>query len=269
MRTLLRIAIAVLAAAGGLAVLALLLQRRLLYFPERQEPASASRHAARLGLAPVRDPAGAIAGWRAAHPSGRPLATAVVLHGNAGHALHREYLAEVLRAPGVPALDVILLEYPGYGARPGSPTQASLVRAAVDAVDAAPAGPVLLVGESLGTAVAALAAAERRERVTGLLLVTPLASVAAVGRRHYPVLPALLVRDRFESAPALERYGGPAFFLVAGRDEVVFADLGLSLHGAYPGPKRLFVQERATHNAVRYDPADPMWRDAVAFLLGN
>lgn len=228
------------------------------------------REAVRLGLVPFRDGAGALLGWRSPHPSGRAEAVAVVLHGNAGHALHRTYLPRVLQAPGVPPVDVVLLEYPGYGPRPGRPGEAALVEAAVEAVDRlASASPLLLVGESLGTGVASLAAARRPAAVRGLLLVTPLASVPAVARRHFPLVPGFLLRDRFESAPALARFGGPAVFLLAGEDEVVFADLGRALHGAHPGPKRLLVQEGASHNGVRYDVRDPIWRESVSFLLGR
>jgi pimeloyl-ACP methyl ester carboxylesterase len=195
---------------------------------------------------------------------------AIVLHGNAGHALHRTYLPRVLQGPGVPPVDVVLLEYPGYGPRPGRPSEAVLVEAAVGAVDRlAPSSPLLLVGESLGTGVASLAAARRPAAVRGLLLVTPMASVPAVARRHAVLVPGFLLRDRYESGPALARFGGPVVFLVAGADEVVFADLGRALHGGYPGPKRLLVQEGATHNGLRYDPLDPAWRESVSFLLGR
>lgn len=258
-----------LASGAGLAVLFLFAQRRLLYFPERQEPEAAVRDAARLGLAPFRDGAGALLGWRSPHPSGRAGAVAVVLHGNAGHALDRTYLRHVLQAPGVPPVEVVLLEYPGYGPRPGRPGEASLVEAAVEAVDRlAPSAPVLLVGESLGTGVASLAAARRPAAVRGLLLVTPLSSVPAVAGRHAPLVPGFLLRDRYESGPALARFGGPAVFLLAGDDEVVFADLGRALHAGHPGPKRLAVQEGASHNGLRYDARDPFWRESVAFLLG-
>jgi pimeloyl-ACP methyl ester carboxylesterase len=267
---LLRLLAGTLAAAVGLAIVFLAAQRRFLYFPERQDPEAAARDASHLGLDPVRDRAGALLGWRSPHPTGRAEGVAIVVHGNAGHALHRAYLPRVLQGPGVPPLDVVLLEYPGYGPRQGRPTEASLVGAAVEAVDLlAPGGPVLLVGESLGTGVASLAAARRSRMVRGLLLVTPLASVPAVARRHAPHLPGFLLRDRYESGPALARFGGRVVFLLAGDDEVVFADLGRRLHDGYPGEKRLVVQEGASHNGLRYDARDPTWREAVSFLLAR
>lgn len=245
--------------------------RRLLYFPERQDPARAAAEARRLGLAPWLDPAGRTMGWREPAPPPPPRARLVVLHGNAGSALDRTYFREVFPARhGALPVEVLLLEYPGYGPRPGEPTEERLVAACREAVEELrrEPGPVVLVGESLGSAVAALCAAARPASVDGLLLVTPLASVPAVAKRLYGVAPSFLIPDAYRADEALPRYGGPVGFLVAGRDEVVFPDLGLALHAAYPGRKRLWMDEGAGHNTVRYDPADGRWTEMLEFLLG-
>jgi hypothetical protein len=41
------------------------------------------------------------------------------------------------------------------------------------------------------------------------------------------------------------------------------------LADGYAGPKRCWVQAGRGHNTVRYDPRDPMWREAVAGLLAG
>jgi uncharacterized protein len=264
----LRIVALLAAIAAAALVLVWLLQRRLLYFPERTDRATAERRARSLGLEPWTD-GGTLIGWRARHPAGAR-GRLVVLHGNAGDALDRAHYvgAFAFASPALP-LDVYLLEYPGYGPREGAPSQAALVAAARAAVVAARRdgpGPVLVAGESLGSGVAALTAAEEPASVDGLLLVTPLASVPAVARRHYGPLPALVHRDAYRADLELPRYGGRAAFLVAGRDEVVFADLGRALFDAYPGPKRLWVDERATHNGLDWRPGLARWREMIEFL---
>lgn len=245
-----------------------LAQRRLLYFPTRSDLAGSSRLARAAGLEPWLDGAGRFIGWHAPLPGVAPLARAVVLHGNAGCALDRTYLRDVLQGPGLPPIEVFLLEYPGYGPRSGSPSEEAIVAAVVEAIDLLGDGlPVFLVGESLGSSAAALAAAAR-PRVAGLLLVTPLASVTAVARRHYPIVPSFLVRDAFRADLALPRYGGRVAFLIAGRDEVVFADLGRALFHAYPGPRRLWEEPPAFHNTLRFNPSDPFWTEVWEFLRG-
>jgi fermentation-respiration switch protein FrsA (DUF1100 family) len=126
---------------------------------------------------------------------------------------------------------------------------------------------VILLGESLGSAVAALAAAKDPSVADALILVTPLANLPSVARRHYKVVPRWLVRDKLEGDAALLRYVGPVGFLVAGRDEVVFPDLGVALYEARRGPRRLWIDPLARHNEVDYDPRLSRWREMVEFAL--
>jgi len=265
--------LAILCAALALMLLAVWsLQRRFLYFPERSDRATSERRARALGLEPWVGDGGTLLGWRARNPAGAR-GKLLVLHGNAGSALDRAYFVTALAsaAPELP-LDVFLAEYPGYGPREGEPTQPALLAAARSAIAAARGagpGPLLVAGESIGSGVAALAAAEAPAEVEGLLLVTPLASVPAVARRHYPFVPAFVHRDSWRADRALPRYGGPVAFVVAGRDEVVFADLGRALFAAYPGPKRLWVEEGATHNGLDWRAGLPRWREIVEFLAAR
>src|SRR5919204_1898488 len=168
------------ALSGALLAVLTGLQRRLLYFPVREDLARATERARRAGLE-TWSIGGRFLGWRAAS-SAPPRAVLLVLHGNAGSALDRLYFREVFQSAG--AVEVVLLEYPGYGPRHGDPSQESLVAACREAVTLLrrDALPLVLVGESLGSAVAVLAAAEQPGDVAGLLLVTPLASVTAVAR---------------------------------------------------------------------------------------
>ena len=242
------------------------LQRKLLYFPDRYTEPEAIARAARLGFAPWRAPSGALIGF--VRPgTGTVRGRVLVLHGNAGSALDRVPYADALARLGV---GVALVEYPGYGARAGAPTLASLTGAAEEAVDAAAreGGPVWLLGESLGSGVAARAAAARPEAVRGIILVTPFAELAAVARLHYGPVAGALLRDRFAPVRDLATFRRPVVVLVAGRDEVVSPEQGRALFRALPGPKRLVEQPGATHNGL--DLADPsLWTEAIGFLEGG
>ncbi len=250
---------------AGVCLLAFVLQRRLMYFPDRYPERAAIEVAERLGVEAWRDAQGALVGWRVP-AEGAPLARVMVLHGNAGSALDRLPYAAALAPLGV---EVWLLEYPGYGPRSGQPSLRSLSEAAVAAArDLAAMGPepVVLLGESLGSGVAARTAALAPEAVRGLILVTPYARMAEVARIHYPFLPGFLVRDRWSPIDDLAGFRGPVAVLVAGRDEVVTPAQGRELFEALPGPKRLWVQEGATHNGIVFGPAEA--EETIGFVTG-
>jgi len=204
-----------------------------------------------------------------ADPAGPVRGTAIVFHGNAGHVGDRAWYARALAPLG---LRVILAEYPGYGPRAGALGEASFVADAEQTVALAHrqvGGPLLLVGESLGAAVAAAAAAQQRELTAGLLLITPWDRLAHVGAHHYPWLPVKwMLRDDYDSLARLAGFDRPVLVAVAERDSVVPARFGRALHAGLPGPKRLVVFEAADHNdwPARVDAG--WWRAAVAFALG-
>ena len=203
-----------------------------------------------------------------AEPAGVPRATAIVLHGNAGHVGHRRKYAEMLTPLG---LRVILAEAPGYGPRAGKPDEASLVADAAETIALARrlyAGPLLLVGESLGSGVAAAAAARQPDVLAGLLLILPWDRLTHVAAHHYPWLPVdWLLRDRYESVDHLAGFQRPVLVAVAGRDTLVPARFGVALHAALPGPKRLHEAPLASHNDWYGHVDEAWWQAAVDFLL--
>ena len=239
-------------------------QDRLLYFP------------AQTTIARVAE--GALKAWPSAQdfrglvaePQGPVRGTVVVFHGNAGHVGHRGYYVKPLAALG---LRVILAEYPGYGPRPGAVGEASMVPDAAQTIALAHrqyGGPLLVVGESLGAAVAAAAAAQQRELTTGLLLITPWDRLAHVGAHHYPWLPVRwMLRDEYDTRSQLARFDRPVLVAVAEHDSIVPARFGRALHEALSGPKRLVSIEGSEHNdwPDRLDVA--WWQSAIAFALGD
>jgi len=254
------LAVAAVIALGG----PYLLQDRLLYFPQRATVAEVSRGG--LAAWPSAD------GFRGlvAQPQGAARATAIVFHGNAGHAGHRAYYAAALARLGV---RVILAEYPGYGPRDGEVGEGPMVEDASRNIELAHrqyGPPLLVLGESLGAGVAAAAVARQREDVAGVMLVTPWDRLDHVAKFHYPWLPvAWLLRDRYDNAAHLGGFGRPVLVVVAAQDDIVPAQFGQALYRALPEPKRLLVIPDAGHNdwPGRVDAA--WWRQAVDFLLNR
>jgi len=238
-------------------------QDRLLYFPER----ATVEQVASAGLRPwpsAQDFRGLVA-----EPTGPVRGTAIVFHGNAGHVGHRAFYAQALSPLG---FRVILAEYPGYGPRAGKPGEADFIEDASEVVALAHGlygGPLLLVGESLGAAVAAAAGERQRERTAGLILITPWDRLAHVASHHYPWLPVRwLLRDPYDTLARLARFDRPVVVAVAEQDSIVPANFGVALHDTLIAPKRLMKIGGVGHNDWPGRVDDIWWRMATDFVLG-
>ena len=256
---------------GLLAFLALS-QRSMIYYPSRHDAASLQRAADTQGFSPWQNPQGDTIGYRSlpATNDPRPPLAILITHGNAGYAMHRADYAPLLRAAAPDrAVSIYVLEYPGYGARSGTPSQDAFLAAADEALGLIPADvPVILLGESIGTGVASATASAHPDRVSGLLLLTPFDSLANVAQHHYPLLPVRwIMRDQYPSAEWLQNYRGPVAIILAANDTIVPAKFGQSLHDSYTGPKKLIIADQADHNDLLHTLPSSAWKEAITFLL--
>ncbi len=185
-------------------------------------------------------------------PAGAPSGlTVLVCNGNAGDRSNRAGLARTLASSGH---SVLLFDYRGYGGNPGSPTEQGLradARAAVKYLESrSDVDPARIVyfGESLGAAVAAQLASERRP--FALVLRSPFPSLGEVGRVHYPYLPVTdaLLWDRYRTSDALAEMSAPVLVVAGDRDEDVPTRLSQQVHDALRGPKRFALIAGAGHN---------------------
>ncbi|MGB0127241.1 MAG: alpha/beta hydrolase [Rhodocyclaceae bacterium] len=243
-----------------------MIQNRLIYYPDNIPLAAAVEEARRSGFAPWPSEAD-FRGW-VREPEGTVRATAVLFHGNAGHAGHRAWYGGILLPHG---LRLILAEYPGYGPRSGAPGERALVADATEIVRLAQRqfpGPLLLVGESLGAGVAAAAAA--RGEVLAVLLITPWDRLDQVARHHYPWLPvSLLLNDRYDSVEQLSAYRGRIAVVVAAQDSIVPPERGKALFERLAAPKHIWTIPGAEHNDWMMHVDGEWWRSVVGFLLGD
>jgi pimeloyl-ACP methyl ester carboxylesterase len=161
----------------------------------------------------------------------------------------------------------LLVDYRGYGASAGAPSEETLASDALAWYDfaAKEAKRIYAFGRSLGSGVAVRMAAERR--VDGILLVAPYDSLTAVAREHYPLLPVgLLLRHRFDSLALAPGMSAPLLCIAATYDEVVPIDHARKLYDAWAGPKR-WVEVGTRHNGT--DDHPEYWPAIEAFLAGH
>jgi uncharacterized protein len=236
-------------------------QRRLIYLPSPGPvpPAATILPGASEVTFPTADGL-QLHGWFVPRPQGsggagprdphEPGPVVLVCNGNGGDRSMRAALAAELSRLG---LAVLLFDYRGYGGNPGVPTEEGLAadaRAALAYLAGRPdvdPGRVVYFGESLGAAVALRLAIERPP--AALVLRSPFASLAEVGRHHYPVVPvSLLLRDRYDSAALAGRLAAPLLVVAGARDRIVPLGHTRRLFAAAPRPKRLVVLDGADHN---------------------
>ncbi|SAK86172.1 Alpha/beta hydrolase family protein [Caballeronia calidae] len=253
-----RLTVACLIVFAGAAVL----QDRFLYFPEKARIEDLA-----FGGLRAWPPDEAFRGL-VAEPAEAARATAIVFHGNAGHAGHRSHYAAMLTRLG---LRVILAEYPGYGPRDGALGEDNLVADARQTIVLAHrlyGAPLLVIGESLGAGVAAAAGSRERDKIAGLMLITPWDRLEHIAAYHYPWLPVKwLLRDRYDSTAHLASFGRPVLVVIAERDSIVPPRFGEALFHALPEPKRMMVVNAAEHNDWIGRVDETWWREATGFLL--
>ena len=193
-----------------------------------------------------------------------PAPTVVCFGGNAEEASWM--LAE---SPWPRDWTIVAMNYRGYGASEGSPGERALTSDALMIFDAVArrsdvdARQIVVLGRSLGTAVAVYLASERA--VAGVVLASPFDSLTAVGRVHYPWLPvSLLLRHRFDAAALAVRNRMPLLAIVGDRDSIVPMARSRALFDAWAGPKTWQVLRGATHNDL--GTQDLFWNSVVDFL---
>jgi len=240
-------------------------QRRLIYFPPKFTATQVNESARTAKLERWRDATGQAIGLKRLSPKQPVTGRVLIVYGNGSCATGCAHYADVIQAEA--ALDVFILEYPGYADRPGSPSQQSLLQAADEAFQLlATKGPIYLVGESLGTGVAAYLAGTHSNLVAGVVLLAPYTRLVDVAQYHCPFLPVrLLLVDRFPSEDYLGNYQGPLAILVAGQDQVVPEKFGRRLYDGYTGPKRLWEFPSGNHGTVMMQPPE-VWQQIFTFL---
>jgi fermentation-respiration switch protein FrsA (DUF1100 family) len=263
---ILLVVVAVVAATVGLLWV---FQRRLIYLPSGEVPPAASVLPGAEEVAFETADGLRLRGWFVPGARG-PGPAVLVCNGNAGNRAMRAALAAELARMG---LAVLLFDYRGYGGNPGSPTEEGLAadaRAAAGYLAGRPeVDPARLVyfGESLGAAVALRLATERPP--AALVLRSPFASLAEVGRVHYPVLPvSWLLWDRFDSAALVGRLDAPLLVVAGDRDGIIPVAHSRRLFAAAPQPKRLVVLEGADHNDLDLLAGPRLLEELRAFLAG-
>ena len=196
-------------------------QRKMMYFPS---PSRGTAEASGLaGAQTIRLPTPdgeQIVAWYRPAQGDHPLY--LYFHGNGGTLSDRAPLFRAMVADGS---GLLAIDYRGYGGSSGTPTEAGLlldgetayVKTRAAGYDAS---RLVIVGESLGSAVAVALAAKHPEHA--LVLDSAFSSAADVAASEYPMFPVrMLMMDTYESWKRIGAVTAPKLFLQGGKDTVI------------------------------------------------
>jgi pimeloyl-ACP methyl ester carboxylesterase len=194
------------------------------------------------------------------------------LHGNNANLTSRGNVTRIdqLRSLG---LNVLAVEYPGFGDVPGIPTERGLMSAAntmytyLRDVKHVPAEKIVIYGWSLGTGVAIPLASQVPE--AAVVVEGAFTSVMRRAQALYPYLPIRwMVRNPFLSEDYVPAIKAPVLVLHSPEDQTIpFAD-GQKVYGLVSGPKE-FVELRGGHITPNLDDEDRYLGGISGFLRAH
>ena len=222
---------------------------QFIYYPDRN--VSVNPHVAGLSFQNVwlttRDQV-RLHGWWL--PRDDAAATLLFLHGNAGNIMHRlQNLVLLVEEIG---LQVLIIDYRGYGKSDGVPNEAGLYQDAAAAwhwLITETAGPHLIFGRSLGGAVAVWLATEGGATPAGLVLENTFTRGQDLAAQVLP-FPAMasLLPDFYPTVHRIEQLGAPLLLIHSEQDELIARSHGDALYAAAPDPKELYIVAGGHHN---------------------
>lgn len=201
-------------------------QRKFLFFP--------THHDRTNGLTAWENQ-GRVIGF--SRPVAAPENVWLIVHGNGGQAADRVFALPCFS----PRDAVFILEYPGYGGRPGEPSKAAFEAAAEEAYRSLrttfPNAPVCVVGESLGSGPASLLAKQPRPP-DKMVLVVPFDDLTRVAAHHVAWLPVgVVLGPTWNNVLSLAGYRGPVEIFGAIDDTVIPIEHARNLAANVAGAK--------------------------------
>jgi len=168
--------------------------------------------------------------------------------------------------------NALLVNYRGYGTSEGKPGEAKIFSDALAVFDSFAAekdlepGNIVVMGRSLGSAVATYVAAERNVR--RVVLITPFDSITSVGQGQYPYLPiSWVIRHPFDALSRAPKIEVPTLVLLAEYDRVAPPANSRRLIKAWNGNIEEHTLPATDHNSINEHP--DYWPLIDRFVTGS
>lgn len=251
-----------------------LLDRMLIFFPERElvgDPRALGMEYENVFFEAADGVR--LHGW---FVPGRSDNTLLWFHGNAGNIAHR--LDNILVLHRRLGTGVFIFDYRGYGRSDGSPSEKGMYSDAEASIEYLRSMPgfdsdtnLIIFGRSLGCAVAVEMATRYGSRA--VILESPFTSIRAMAKLTNPLLSSVVpvgavVKSRFDSLSKIKDVRTPVMVLHGDRDELIPLEIGRELFDAASEPKRFYTIEDAGHNDT-YAVGGEAYFDAIAEFIND
>ena len=232
----------------GLTLLLFVFQERFIYFPTKTITATPATIGLEYEPVQIKTEDGyKLSGWFI--PVENAADVVLFFHGNAGNISHRlESIAFFHRL----GLNVLIIDYRGYGQSEGWPNEAGTYRDAEAAwrylleIKGYKPEQIIIFGRSLGGAVAAWLAQQHPPKA--LILESTFTSVPDMGASQFPFLPVrTLARVQYNTQARLSHLHIPVLIVHSPDDDVIPYSHGRQLFDAANEPKE-FLQLLGRHN---------------------
>jgi hypothetical protein len=240
----------------GMLILLFIMQSKLVYFPSKEIVCTPKDLRLEYEDVTLNTPDGLkLNAWFV--PAKSPTGTVIFCHGNGGNICYSLDVAEVLNKFN---LNVLLFDYRGYGKSEGSPSENGTYTDAETAYQwlikdkKIPENSIIIMGRSLGAAIAANLAKNHKPRM--LILESGFSSTPDVAAKQYPIFPVrLLCRYKYKTAEYVKDVKCPLLIVHSPEDEII----------PYPNAKRIFssanepkefLEIRGSHNEGYSDSGD-------------
>jgi len=208
-------------------------------------------------------------GWFLPAKQKPPIGTVLHLHGNAGNITGHYRFIDWMPARG---LNVLTFDYRGYGRSEGMVTREGTLSDGLAALDYLRSrkdvdpNRIVLFGQSLGGALAAEVAAQRRTQVRAVVIDSAFSSYREIVRHHVNSKPLLAVAAwwyPFMVPPGLDPIDAvakisptPLLFMHGKNDAIVPWTMSNDLYRAAREPKQIWIAEGMDHTQVWADQKD-------------
>lgn len=203
-------------------------------------------------------------GWLIKAPSAK--STLLFFHGNAGNISGRLGKIDLFHRLG---LNVLIIDYRGYGNSEGHPSEQGIYKDAVAAYDYLMGREdmhdqsIISYGASLGGAVAIDLAIQRD--VSCIIVDSTFSSAADIAKRIYPFIPSFLMKTKLDSIGKINDISVPILFIHSTEDQTIPFALGKKLYDATPGQKE-FIEIVGTHTEGHIYDKEKIKNGIGAFL---